>query len=685
MKKIILEKNNIYPGTDKQFNIYLSCIIHLMKIQNIYSLDELIDNTSLLEKLKFLDLEEFNFIKSKLNNNTLSISQCQEEVQKDITFEKRKALAAYFTNSQGLSLMSSVIKSYQLKAQKKKYNICDPFLGSARTLICAINELGKENIGFVFGVEPFYLSALVGYTSLLQALDGDSSKIVVINGDSFEEIPKNYPQIIKNSLPKIDIILTNPPFTRWEYLTEEQQTIILKHIKNIGYKEYMIRKDAGLQIYSMFLCDYILEDKGLIISVLPLSTFYTIGGRGFKELLKKKYNLLALIESALNSSFSDDSEFKEIILIAKKDRNYKKTIFTNVIDNYELIASASFTNKVIENANYYDINTLPRFLDNNWLALFPNGDKFHKLILEMVIHCLKNEKLDYWDILYGKEKIVRGFEMYGVDFFFIPNKFWDIVNEDDEKVLIKNIESNQELNIQKYFLVNALRQPKLYYKDIEPEINTFALNLPETKIEKFPHDIREYITWGIKSKSAENAIKNFGKYWYSHINKSLLTKKPYGHVFIADKVDLLFKNRSIFSNFKSKEFTASKNFYILRGFDLLDSKCLCAWFNSSIFISMLILANRKISQTWTRLLIDDYLNTPVINLNKISEKEKNEIGKSFEEFKKTDLPDLWQQLGSDTRKKLDYSITKAIKIENPIKFIDDLHEKLEIYSKSLKD
>jgi len=33
------------------------------------------------------------------------------------------------------------------------------------------------------------------------------------------------------------------------------------------------------------------------------------------------------------------------------------------------------------------------------------------------------------------------------------------------------------------------------------------------------------------------------KFWYSHVYKQMLTKKPFGHIIIPDKVDLGLKDR----------------------------------------------------------------------------------------------------------------------------------------------
>jgi hypothetical protein len=48
-------------------------------------------------------------------------------------------------------------------------------------------------------------------------------------------------------------------------------------------------------------------------------------------------------------------------------------------------------------------------------------------------------------------------------------------------------------------------------------------------------DLRKYVEWG--EREGVPALR-LGDRWYQHIWRQLQTKRPYGHVFIHDKVDL---------------------------------------------------------------------------------------------------------------------------------------------------
>ncbi|MGC9059539.1 MAG: hypothetical protein ACP5H3_04015, partial [Candidatus Aenigmatarchaeota archaeon] len=164
--------------------------------------------------------------------------------------------------------------------------------------------------------------------------------------------------------------------------------------------------------------------------------------------------------------------------------------------------------------------------------------------------------------------------------------------------------------------------------------------------------------------------------WYSHVYKQMMTKKPFGQVFLPDKVDLLFKNRSIFANYTREKVAASKNFYIVRSKNETLTKLLIGWFNSTIFISVLALLGRRISETWTRFLENDYLELPIINLNINNEEIVSEIVENVNKILNKHLPPLWKQLNKDYRYKLDLAIAKFIGIKNPERTIEKLYQLL---------
>ncbi|AIY89321.1 N-6 DNA methylase [Geoglobus acetivorans] len=678
MWREILYKLNIEPITPDSFKIFISSLKTIMKYTNCENLKQLeLLDAPILPNLKKLNSTEADFITSKLAKSEISINECQILVQKILPQGNRKKFAAYYTIDQGTNFMALIARRYIERSKKRKIVLTDPFLGSGRTLTTAIQKIGTTRLQKVWGIEPLSLPAIVAYASLLKATNGRKELISVIVGDAFEEIPRIYSSLSsakQTELPKADIILTNPPFTRWKYLEKGYRSYLLEVISKLNYKKFITRKEPSLQILSMFLCDYVLNDGGLIATVLPASTFYTIYGKGYKSFLRKKYGILGVVSNFSKASFSEDSGFKELILVATKGyaENNKRTLFCELNDNVEELASAIISGNMPKyNENFVDLYDLPRFMELNWLA-FLGKKELVSIITDIFKQGLKNGTLGYWDDVLGDRSIVRGVEMYGPDFFFVPNKYWKVV-ENGQIIRIQDT-NGVELSLDSGFLVKTLRKPSIYSSKIEADVNTFMLSVPPLKFEELPDDLRHYIKWGIDSGAAKPAINAYGEYWYSHVYRQITTKRPFGQVFIPDKVDLLFKRRSVFANYTRSHVAASKNFYIVKDKNDMIAKLLVAWFNSTVFISMLTLFGRKISETWTRLLERDYLELPVININSINRNSLVEIITIIDEILDRPLPPFWNQLNQKYRYDLDLSILKAINVENPEKIIDELYK-----------
>jgi len=250
------------------------------------------------------------------------------------------------------------------------------------------------------------------------------------------------------------------------------------------------------------------------------------------------------------------------------------------------------------------------------------------------------------------------------------------VVQESNFIKIQNVKDDRELVIDKKFLMKTLRKPSLYSHKIEAEVDTFMLSIPSIEVEELTSDIQDYIKWGANSGTAEPAIKAYGRLWYSHVYSQMVSKKPFGYVFIPDKVDLLFKNRGVFANYTKERVAASKNFYIVKGEDKMFTKLLTGWFNSTIFLSVLVLMGRRISETWTRFLENDYLELPVINPNIYDDEKTSQIVENIDKMANKYLPSFWEQLNSYYRYEFDLSVARYIGIENPEKALENLYRSL---------
>jgi predicted RNA methylase len=167
----------------------------------------------------------------------LVIDKRQYEVQKLVD---RKETSSYYTDEDGMMVVTMLLEKLNVKGD---FSLMDPFMGAGITL-SSINRFIKPKrvIGIEINKEPYELAK-----SILTSIYED---VEVVFGSAFK-FGWNY---------KADLVISNPPFTRWHRLKNRDE--ILKTVVSKGYGKYINRKDVGLHVLSVFLIDYILNEGG---------------------------------------------------------------------------------------------------------------------------------------------------------------------------------------------------------------------------------------------------------------------------------------------------------------------------------------------------------------------------------------------------------------------------------------
>ncbi|MEM2905466.1 MAG: N-6 DNA methylase [Candidatus Bathyarchaeia archaeon] len=614
-----------------------------------------------------------------------TIAQLQEQVQAVVEPARRKRLAAYYTKPKGVALMAEIAELYLEVRRERRVTLADPFLGSGLTLTAAIQRIGESAVKSVWGVEPQPLSAIVAYAALLHSLGGDACRVNVQVGDAFTSLGFGSDVAGGGGEPLInaDVVLTNPPFTRWDLLDGRYRESLRRAVVHSAYNRFLARKQLSLQLLAMFVIDRVLKESGLLVSVLPASTFYTVAGEAVKGLLRDKYTVHALVESLPEPSFSTDSGFKELILTATKRKPHRRRetafITLGASSPIGLAARAAFSEIASAETiplNRVNLRRLPGLWDMNWLVNFGHTP-LREVVMEILKAGGKRGAIDSWASLFGDRGMVRGVEMYGPNFFFLPNDHWRLVEDNRDSILITESEGDRSLMIPRTSLVTALRKPGLYADKVSVEPQHYLLAVPPSEVKSLPADVVEYIDWGLRSGAAGPAVKAFGEHWYMHVYRQLEAKRPYGRVFLPDKVDPSFRHRGVFANYSPSPVTASKDFYITRSDNPEECKLLAAWFNSSILVALLLLVGRRISETWTRFLEEDYLKLPVVNLSRLSVSAKSSIRSAFERLLSMGtLPPLRDQFTREYRFELDAAFAEAFGLPELRLTVERLHAAL---------
>jgi len=501
----------------------------------------------------------------------------QYEVQREVD---RKATSSFYTGQSGIEVIRHFLSSLELK---EDITVMDPFMGSG-VLLSSIRDVirPKRVLGIEINQAPYKLAKTLLYTIY------GSDKVDVRIGDAFS---------LGWEYKDVDLVVTNPPFTRWEILPEDVRRTVLEPFFSHGYQPYIDRKTQNFHILGLLLIDHLLKDDGYVISVLPAATFFTVQGNGIKQLLAERYDLLSVTETKENDgSFCSGSGCKELIIVARKRKNPDRcTKF------YQ------YNSKLPKHINFVDsvqTTKLSGLLYDNWMSLF-NYDKAKKLV-ELLQEGLEKGHLRYLQ----REEISRGMRSEGVEFFAFPNKFWKILEERENDIVITD--SEEELVIQRKYLLPCLRKPDHYksYIILKPVDYMLCIN------DEPEGDVKEYIRYGLEKKYLSHipALRRCGDNWYRHIAKRAARKEGYGHVFIPNKLDL--KTCKIYAYYSNKPVFATENFYVITTNNPLIER----WFNSYIIKDYYMFFSRRHSEHWVGFNKCDYLKIPIPANNLDSER-----------------------------------------------------------------
>ncbi|RLG42591.1 MAG: restriction endonuclease subunit M [Thermoproteota archaeon] len=546
--------------------------------------------------------------------------------------ELRKRLAAYYTLRPVARMMARAAR----RVFGGSPEISDPFAGAGVTLWEAV--MAGLNPKLVLASEIVPEAALACYATVLTALRGDEEVLDVRAGDSF--------RTLAGEESEVDVILTNPPFTRWELLERDYRSFLQS--EGPGASEDL-RGQPSLQAFALALSERLLRDAGVLASVLPASTFYTLYGRGVVEMLRERFDHVALLEGPWHSA-SAGSGFKEVVLLATRGLGLRG------IEHHRLTEEAlgqveRLVGRRVIPAERVEVEAraFPSFLAA--VRRHPIKD----LLLPVLLEGLSSGALRPGPPC----RSLRGVEMYGPDFFLIPNRHWSLRDWGPEGALIVG-EGGRELFIPSEFLLPAFRKPEAHRWIAVTYPSHLLLTLPED-LSSTPADVREYVRWGEESGAAGPAIRSFGPAWWAHVTRQVASKRPFARLFLLDKLDP--SRRGSLALYSPEQVTATKNFYLVDCGDPSWEAALAAWYNSTAFLAYLLLAGREIGPSWLRFLLDDYKSIPTPNVPSLSPGRVERAAEVLLRIGSKELPPLPDQIGSEERWELDHAVLRMIGLE----------------------
>ena len=643
-----------------------------------------------------------------------------EIFQRLMPFETRKKFAAFYTRDKAAELLC------ELAILDQNEHIYDPACGSGTLLVKAYHK--KKHLGLnqhtklleqIHGSDISDLAAMMSTVNLaIQDPAKWTDEVNIYPVDAFALISGlsrflPHDQMTADGLKtispifspinnyRVDVLLGNPPFTRGARLPLNTR----EALKNLDMvKKYNILCDfKRINLYAFFLLiapSLVKKEDGSIAFILPIGAINSeIMIEVWKALFSEKFGMKYLIEASdIDESFSDSQDQEIIVILEKnfdKDARLVKLLGTleskNVSQLINEIQSVDTTSKKTDNVL---VQLIPQIeLQNKpcmeWRV---NPSNILILLYDKFIPLDKNQLDDFQKQRYSTDlsndiRIITENASRPVDYWFVPNKFWEIEKIEDDKIIInatssntivsKNSDSKKTLILPKKIFIPAMARSLKDYRESPPIIPENLINnyyLTDEHETKF--DLKDYYKWGQEAHKQNLFGESHSSYTVVENTIGIVTKINFSN---SKTLALRFSyplmgTRLIRVGFNTKEKVIS---------DLL-----FAYLTSSLFLLDALEKSRSRCAEFAKIDMVDFFkiyrlpNLPEIisnseKINKILLASENYNGKTALKDRPR-FPELIQQVRTNKQhvlRKLDEAWFDALGI--PVSFIDTLYQEIE--------
>ncbi|MFX1344630.1 MAG: class I SAM-dependent DNA methyltransferase [Promethearchaeota archaeon] len=578
----------------------------------------------------------------------------------------RKLLAAFYTRPQAADLLARLV------IKKSSDTIYDPACGSGTILTSAyrrkLNLFNKENgkgnphkqfcEKEIFGsdIMPFAVHLTSANLASMdptvgiertQIIQGDSLKLSKrikytsgVQTTLFPPTSKGYDIKGENQtidLRKVDNIIMNPPFTKLE-------RGIKKYIQMDRFVE-LSGSQVGLWGHFLVFIDEFIKNEGMIGAVIPISILRGTEAMKVREFIFSNWTPLYIIKAIYNYGFSEWSEYRDILFIAKKrkpsedhqvkfiliKKNLKKLEPSDIDHIANLIEVKDFHRSKEIDIQSFQLNELKkRYVNLMWfcgVCDFKNRDIFVSFIDNF------EDKMDSLPNNYFKEgyrPVPKGVSSF---MFFtrnihpsrIKNAFLSFNNEDTNHIYAKtNLET--PFKIEKVAVKNTLRTGT--------GLNIFDLT---HKLDYISYSTYKNLNRIIKA-SQFRPPKNFQwkNYWK---NLQYELNKIETNIVTMRRINPYSPNNHLISFYSHETFHPSNTLNVVLEKDLDRAKAFNVLLNSILFLVQFFLLKEETTGRYIDIRFYDFYEmriSPKDNFIKV-------LGDIFEEFSKKSFPSFMEQ------------------------------------------
>ena len=454
------------------------------------------------------------------------------------------------------------------------------------------------------------------------------------------------------NLDYVDVVIMNPPFTRHQSITQfasEYKERLVERFKS--YRE-VISKKMSYCNYFLFLADKFLRNGGIIAAVLPTSILRGKTSEALRMWLLENYTLKYLIVREDMSNFSEDTSFREMLLVVQKGKILEEP--ASIVFLKELKPEiASFVGKIIKTARRKEKGG-----ENFRLRNIPQNElKYENLFEEIALY--DTSLFEIWRSFKGNE-LLTSFKNLGVEirhrnepaqgggeFAGLCLNFqeaeamrgdkWILERVKKDSVEARNLLSKDIIDIPKTALIDGFR--RITYRG---KIDTTELE--EYVVAKNFQGSKRFLSLAELNELDWDA-------WRSWVERRA------SNICVSTRFNISAPGTCLLSFFSEKQRSWSRAATsTIKGLNTDEAKIISLWLNSSPNILQFLINRMETEGAWMELGKFILENIKVLNIdranNKLKNKGKNTLTKKqtnkllnvFDEVSKEEFPSIVTQL-----------------------------------------
>ncbi|ADD08203.1 class I SAM-dependent DNA methyltransferase [Candidatus Aciduliprofundum boonei] len=453
-------------------------------------------------------------------------------------------------------------------------------------------------------------------------------------------------------LDLMDVVLMNPPFTKIE-------RGVKKYIKIERFKS-RVGGEIGLWGHFIALADMILKPNGMFGGVIPINILRGRESEKVRKIVFEEWLPLYVIKSTMNYGFSESSEYRDILIIAKKTKSkpinhkvkfvlIKKDLnslsFKDVKRICDRIKTSSKLNDPLLEIRSYSMEDIKKhFVNMMWFisgSSFEWKDNLLNIIRksEMVLDYFPHSGNGYF--MEGYRPVPKGVSKFmfitrPINENRIDKAFLVLIKEDDKKIFAetKMMYEMSKLNEHSKSSIFDFDKDKFLLTIRTPVgLNTMDITNKHDYIAISPYKDIEKIQ---RLSGFNSSLKN--SYW-NNIKKQMNNIKT--KIIVSRRINPYSPNTHLIAFFSENDIFPSNQVNVVVEPDPRKAKAVTVLLNSIFFLAYFF--NLK-EETTGRYIDIRFYDLYSMKLYPTTNTQIDNLVKVFNKFKDVNFPPLREQL-----------------------------------------